>query len=104
MAKINFNKPTMIVINDYIDVLNLNFSHIIGGSVLFPSYTYIGINTPFVVNDPSQSDINGATPFANPNYQDNHQDTQFILATHSPSIIGHIENEKFCIDLTPNTK
>lgn len=31
-------------------------------------------------------------------------DTQFILATHSPSIIGHIENEKFCIDLTPNTK
>lgn len=32
------------------------------------------------------------------------QDTQFILATHSPSIIGHIENEKFCIDLTPNTK
>lgn len=31
-------------------------------------------------------------------------DTQFILATHSPSIIGRIENEKFCIDLTPNTK
>lgn len=29
-------------------------------------------------------------------------DTQFILATHSPSIIGHIENEKYCIDLTPN--
>ena len=28
--------------------------------------------------------------------------TQFILATHSPSIIGHIENEKYCIDLTPN--
>lgn len=31
-------------------------------------------------------------------------DTQFILATHSPSIIGHIANEKFCIDLTPNSK
>ncbi len=29
-------------------------------------------------------------------------DTQFILATHSPSIIGHIENEKYCVDLTPN--
>ena len=29
-------------------------------------------------------------------------DTQFILATHSPSIIGHIENEKYCIDLTPS--
>ncbi len=25
--------------------------------------------------------------------------TQFILATHSPSIVGHIENEKYCIDL-----
>lgn len=31
-------------------------------------------------------------------------DTQFILATHSPTIVGRIENEKFCIDLTPNTK
>lgn len=31
-------------------------------------------------------------------------DTQFILATHSPSIVGHIENEKFCVDLTPITK
>ncbi len=31
-------------------------------------------------------------------------DTQFILATHSPSIIGRIENEKYCIDLTPNSK
>lgn len=31
-------------------------------------------------------------------------ETQFILATHSPSIIGHIENEKYCIDLTPQTK
>lgn len=28
-------------------------------------------------------------------------ETQFILATHSPSIIGHIKNEKYCIDLTP---
>lgn len=31
-------------------------------------------------------------------------ETQFILATHSPSIIGHIENEKYCVDLTPETK
>jgi predicted ATPase len=31
-------------------------------------------------------------------------ETQFILATHSPTIIGHIENEKYCIDLTPNMK
>ena len=30
------------------------------------------------------------------------KETQFILATHSPSIIGRIENEKFCVDLTPN--
>lgn len=29
-------------------------------------------------------------------------ETQFILATHSPSIIGHIENEKYCVDLTSN--
>lgn len=31
-------------------------------------------------------------------------ETQFILATHSPSIIGKIENEQYCVDLTPNTK
>ena len=29
-------------------------------------------------------------------------DTQFILATHSPSIVGSIENENLCIDLTLN--
>lgn len=29
-------------------------------------------------------------------------ETQFILATHSPTIIGSIENEVFCVDLTPN--
>lgn len=31
-------------------------------------------------------------------------ETQFILATHSPTIIGNIENEKFCVDLTSNAK
>ena len=31
-------------------------------------------------------------------------ETQFILATHSPTIIGNIENEKFCVDLTSNSK
>jgi predicted ATPase len=31
-------------------------------------------------------------------------ETQFILATHSPSIVGTIENEKYCVDLTPNSK
>lgn len=30
-------------------------------------------------------------------------ETQFILATHSPSIIGRIDNEKYCVDLTPNS-
>lgn len=30
-------------------------------------------------------------------------ETQFILATHSPTIVGRIENETFCIDLTYNT-
>lgn len=29
-------------------------------------------------------------------------DTQFILATHSPSIVGSIENEELCIDLSLN--
>lgn len=29
-------------------------------------------------------------------------DTQFILATHSPSIIGSIENESICVDLSLN--
>lgn len=31
-------------------------------------------------------------------------ETQFILATHSPTIVGRIENEKYCIDLTYNTE
>ncbi len=31
-------------------------------------------------------------------------ETQFVLATHSPTIVGHIENEKYCVDLTPKTK
>ena len=30
-------------------------------------------------------------------------ETQFILATHSPTIVGRIENEKYCVDLTYNT-
>jgi predicted ATP-binding protein involved in virulence len=29
-------------------------------------------------------------------------ETQFILATHSPSIVGSIENEELCIDLSIN--
>jgi len=28
--------------------------------------------------------------------------TQFILATHSPTIVGAIENEKYCVDLSYN--
>ena len=28
--------------------------------------------------------------------------TQFVLATHSPSIVGKIENEKYCVDLSYN--
>jgi ABC-type Mn2+/Zn2+ transport system ATPase subunit len=31
-------------------------------------------------------------------------ETQFILATHSPTIVGRIENEIYCVDLTYNTE
>lgn len=31
-------------------------------------------------------------------------ETQFVLATHSPTIVGHVENEKYCVDLTPKAK
>lgn len=79
MTKINFNTPTQFVNNYEYQYVNLNFSRIIGGTTQFPNYTYIGINTPFVVTDPPQTDINGQTPFVNTNYQDNYGVTQLLI-------------------------
>ncbi|NVO31485.1 AAA family ATPase [Hymenobacter lapidiphilus] len=57
----------------------------------------------FIIDEPELSLHLGWQEIFVQTIQEASPDTQFILATHSPSIIGSIENEKYCVDLTKET-
>jgi hypothetical protein len=79
MYKTNFNLPTTQIINENFEYIPLNFSRIIGGLTLYPNFSYIGLNTPYVVDDPTQTEIIGNVPFVTPIYNANFQVQQFYI-------------------------
>jgi len=54
----------------------------------------------FIIDEPELSLHLGWQEIFIDTIQEASPETQFILATHSPSIIGKIENEEYCVDLT----
>lgn len=57
----------------------------------------------FIIDEPELSLHLGWQEIFVQTIMDASPETQFILATHSPTIVGRIENEKYCVDLTYNT-
>ena len=53
----------------------------------------------FIVDEPELSLHLGWQEIFVSSIREASPNTQFILATHSPTIIGGVENEKFCIDV-----
>jgi hypothetical protein len=79
MYKTNFNLPTTQIINENVEYIPLNFSRIIGGLTLYPNFSYIGLNTPYVVDDPTETQIIGNIPFVTPKYNLNYDVQQFSI-------------------------
>ena len=57
----------------------MNFSRIIGGGKLYPNFSYIGLNTEIVVDDPTETKIIGNMPFVTPKYDINYNVQQFKI-------------------------
>jgi len=78
MNKINFNTPTTEISFENTQYIPLNYSRIIGGGVLYPNFSYIGLNTELLVFDPTQPQI-GNVPFITPKYNLNYNVQQFSI-------------------------
>jgi len=79
MTKLNFNKATLSVTDNFFEYINFPVFRIIGGDTVFTDASYIGINSPFIVPDPTGAYTNGETPFITPNYKDTFNTTQIYI-------------------------
>ena len=79
MNKINFNTPTTEISVENTQYIPLNFSRIIGGTILHPNFSYISLNTQIIVDDPTETEIIGNMPFVTPKYNLNYNVQQFTI-------------------------
>ena len=79
MNKINFNTPTTEISVENTQYIPLNFSRIIGGTILYPNFSYISLNTQIIVDDPTETEIIGNMPFVTPKYNLNYNVQQFTI-------------------------